>query len=76
MDTPTHEFRDLFDQLGLPSDEAEIRKFCEQHKLKDGVILPDAKFWTTSQAQFLRENWHLDADWAVLIDRLNASLRT
>lgn len=75
MEQTQHEFSDLFAQLGLPSDEAAIRRFCAEHRLADGVKLPDAKFWTRAQAQFLRESWQQDADWIVLIDRLNASLR-
>jgi hypothetical protein len=63
------------DQLEPPSDEAAIRKFCTEHNLLEHERLPDAKFWTPAQAQFLRESWQQDADWAELIDQLNSSLR-
>ena len=70
-----HTFTDLFEQIGLPSDEASIRRFCADHHLAEGSSLPDAPFWTSSQAQFLREQWHADSDWIVPIDQLNSSLR-
>lgn len=75
MEQSTHAFSDLFAQLGLPATEADIHKFCGEHKIRDGELLPDAKFWTTGQAQFLREQWHQDSDWVVLIDQLNVVLR-
>lgn len=75
MDTAIHTFADLFVQLGLDSDEASIRRFCASHKITGPTILPDADFWTPHQAQFLRESWHQDSDWALLIDQLNTSLR-
>jgi hypothetical protein len=76
MEQSQHELSDLFLQLGLPNDEAGIRRFCAEHKLAEQEKLPDAKFWTVAQAQFLRESWQQDADWAVLIDRLNTSLHS
>lgn len=69
-----HRFSDLFAQLGLPNTEAAIRQFCAEHSLQQNVRLPDASFWTPTQAQFLRDAWHHDADWAEVIDQLNASL--
>jgi hypothetical protein len=75
MEQSQHDFSDLFIQLGLPGDEQAIRQFCAEHKLADDEKLPNAKFWTPAQAQFLRDSWQQDADWAILIDRLNASLR-
>ncbi len=74
MEKTAHGFSDLFEQLGLASDEASIRKFCDEHKMLGEEVLPDARFWSPAQAQFLRESWSQDADWAVLIDQLNASL--
>lgn len=76
MNAPDHSFSDLFDQLGLPSDEAEIRQFLQSHTpLAADIALPDAAFWTTSQSTFLREEILKDADWAEVIDQLNMSLR-
>ena len=75
MELQEHNFSALFDQLGLCSDEAAIRKFCAEHCLAAGVSLSDADFWTPQQSQFLRESWHHDSDWAIVIDQLNISLR-
>jgi hypothetical protein len=38
------------------------------------MLLPDAPFWTPSQAGFLREEIIGDADWAQVIDELNVNL--
>lgn len=66
---------DLFDQLGLPSDEASVQRFISRHRpLPDGTVLPEAPFWTPAQAQFLREQWQRDAEWAEVVDQLNMSL--
>lgn len=75
METLSYSFADLFEQLGLPSDEESIRCFCADHHLADEGPLPDAPFWTPAQSQFLREQWHDDSAWIVTIDQLNASLR-
>lgn len=76
MDLSEHTLRALFDQLGLPSSAAAIDAFIAQHRpLADGVALADASFWTPAQAQFLREEFDEDADWAELVDQLNVRLR-
>ena len=76
MNAPDHSFSELFDQLGLPSDEAGMRQFLQSHTpLAADIALPAAAFWTTAQAAFLREEILKDADWAEVIDRLNMSLR-
>lgn len=74
MDNNHHEFKDLFGQLGLPSDEQSIRAFCAKHVLQDGEKLADANFWSDAQRQFLQDALTADADWAVQIDQLNTSL--
>lgn len=74
MESHQHEFSELFAQLGLSSSEADIRQFIAEHSLPEHERLPDADFWTPSQAQFLRESWKQDADWAPIIDQLNISL--
>lgn len=67
---------DLFDQLGLPSTEADIQKFIGSNRhLDPEVFLSDAPFWTATQAKFLRDQILIDADWAVVVDELNNSLR-
>lgn len=74
MENGQHEFYELFAQLGLPNSEAEIRKFIAEHTIAEDISLPDANFWTHTQAEFLREAWKADADWAAVIDQLNSSL--
>ena len=75
MEPPTHSINNLFTQLGLASDEASIAKFIKTHRaLASDVVLSEASFWTPAQAAFLREEILKDADWAEVIDRLNAEL--
>lgn len=64
----------LFEQLGLPADEAAIDQFVKNHQLASEVILPDANFWSEGQSAFLREHWHQDDEWIVIIDKLNQLL--
>jgi hypothetical protein len=76
MEQPTHAFHHLFQQLGLPNDNDSIRQFLERHApLPENVELADAPFWTPAQAEFLREEVLEDADWAEVVDNLNAALR-
>ena len=75
MEAPVHSMTNLFAQLGLPNDEASIARFIETHRpLPENVQLAEASFWTPSQAAFLREEIQEDADWAAIIDELNAEL--
>ena len=77
MHTAIPQLADLFEQLGLPSSQADIQKFVREHRpLPDDLKLTDASFWTESQASFLREQIRLDAEWAMPIDSLNVQLRT
>ena len=76
MDLSTSNMTNLFQQLGLPSEPAEIAQFVAQHRpLPDDVKLADAKFWSAGQAQFLREQIQIDADWAEVVDQLSVMLR-
>lgn len=76
MEPPVHSMPNLFAQLGLPADEAEIDRFIETHApLPRSVDLADAPFWTPAQASFLREEILEDADWAEVVDQLNVRLR-
>jgi hypothetical protein len=75
MNTPTHDFAELFAQLGLPNDAHSIAVFLSAHAAKaQGVRLPDAPFWTTSQATFLRESLSQDSDWSDMVDQLGKAL--
>jgi hypothetical protein len=76
MDQTFHHFSDLFAQLGLPSEEMQIRSFIADHSpLPDAVALADAPFWSPAQASLLRDELLDDADWAEQVDQLNVALR-
>jgi hypothetical protein len=76
MDLSTHTMHDLFAQLGLPNDEASVQDFIASHRpVAPELPLPQAPFWTSAQAQFLREQFVRDADWAEVVDQLNLALR-
>ncbi|MDM0073644.1 DUF2789 domain-containing protein [Variovorax sp. J2P1-59] len=76
MDSGNHTIADLFAQLGLGNTSAEIDQFVAQHRpLSNSLQLADAPFWNDGQAQFLREEISEDADWAEVVDQLNALLR-
>lgn len=75
MESTVHPFSELFAQLGLANDNASIQQFIATHSpIPDGVRLEDATFWSPSQAQLLREERRDDADWAMVVDRLNVAL--
>ena len=75
MEATIHTLNNLFAQLGLPSDEDSITTFIKNHShLASDIMLSEATFWTPTQAAFLREEILKDADWAEVIDQLNASL--
>lgn len=76
METPIHTINNLFKQLGLPSETAQVDAYIELHRpLPDHCLLHEAPFWTASQATFLAEEIEDDADWAEVVDELNARLR-
>ena len=75
MEHAIHPFSELFAQLGLPDDHASIQQFIATHsQLPDDMRLEEAPFWTPAQAQLLREERLDDADWAMVVDRLNVAL--
>jgi hypothetical protein len=77
MESTTHTLNNLFAQLGLPSSDDDIENFVKTHNhLDTNLTLSEAPFWTPSQAAFLREEILKDADWAEVIDQLNAQLHT
>jgi hypothetical protein len=76
MDTTTPSLEQLFAQLGLPNAPHEIRAFILRNRpLHGAVLLHDAAFWNPAQSALIREKLAADADWAVVIDTLNALLR-
>jgi len=75
MEPTVHPFSDLFAQLGLPDDNASIQQFIATHSpLPNDMRLEEAPFWSPAQAQLLREERLDDADWAMVVDRLNVAL--
>ena len=75
MESTMHTLNNLFAQLGLPSDDAAIESFIKSHRyLATSLSLSEAPFWTPAQAAFLGEEIINDADWAEVIDQLNALL--
>ena len=76
METPIHTMNSLFEQLGLGSTDSEINTFIENNgPLTGDIELYEAKFWNESQSAFLREMIENDADWAEIVDQLDARLR-
>lgn len=75
MDTSRHGIEDLFMQLGLASNEAAIEAFISNHHLPTDIPLEQAAFWSAGQAQFIHEAVEDDADWAEVVDQLDAQLR-
>ncbi len=74
MDTTESNMTHLFEQLGLPAGKAEIAAFIDGHQLPEDVRVSEAPFWNEGQRQFLREQWVVDADWAIVVDELNEAL--
>ena len=76
METAVHTLSNLFAQLGLPSDAECIDRFVKNHRpLPAELALHEAAFWSPTQSAFLREEVLVDADWAGIVDRLDAELR-
>lgn len=76
MELANHTLEDLFEQLGLDNSDPAIDRFIAEHKpLASHIMLPDATFWSSSQAAFLRQSLAEDADWAILVDTLDSMLR-
>lgn len=76
METAFHPLKSLFEQLGLPADGDAIDQFIQVHApLDPSIVLAEASFWEPSQKNFLRDEILKDADWAEVIDLLNAQLR-
>jgi hypothetical protein len=77
MQTTHHTLEDLFEQLGLKGDNHSIEQFAQKHQaLPDDMPLCKASFWNTAQAAFLEESISEDADWALVVDRLDSLLRS
>jgi hypothetical protein len=76
METPMHSLVSLFAQLGLDNTDEAIDSFVSKNgPLPGNVQLDEADFWSPSQASFLKEAIDEDADWAEIVDQLDAMLR-
>lgn len=75
MDTSLHSMSTLFQQLGLPHHDRDIETFISRHRLEQDQALAEAGFWSPNQARFLKEAVEDDADWAEIVDQLDARLR-
>jgi len=75
MDTSNHTMQALFAQLGLSNSDIAIDNFVHNNHLPLEIPLESAAFWSAGQAQFIRECIELDADWAEVVDHLDAMLR-
>ncbi|MGB7501023.1 MAG: DUF2789 domain-containing protein [Azonexus sp.] len=75
MEAQLHTMSNLFAQLGLPADPTAVDDFIAAHRpIGNSVALYRAPFWTAAQRAFLKEEIIGDADWAGVIDELNARL--
>lgn len=71
-----HPLSELFAQLGLAHDAQAIVAFIRQHApLDTAQRLEEAAFWNASQRVFLHQARSEDADWAEVVDLLDAELR-
>ena len=74
MDDTAITLQNLFEQLGLSSEQAAIDAFIDSNRLPEDVKLEDAKIWTQAQSQFLKEKLAADDNWAIAVDDLNTRL--
>lgn len=75
MNLGNHSVSELFQQLGLPHEPAEIDTFVRLHRPLPGEMrLHEAPFWNEGQARFLRDTFVADNDWAEVVDQLNVML--
>ena len=76
IEPPIHTLSSLFKQLGLDNNDEAIEAFAAAHRpLAAAIELHEADFWNSAQAEFLRQEKAEDADWAEVVDQLDAMLR-
>lgn len=76
MDRSNHTLACLFLQLGMNNSEQDISHFIARNKgIPANILLANAKLWSASQSLFLSEAISDDADWAEIVDNLDALLR-
>lgn len=75
MDLSTHNLTNLFDQLGLASDESSIRDFIEKNApIPSDQPIYEAACFNDAQAAFLAQGLDEDSDWTEVIDTLHSAL--
>lgn len=74
LDQSEYTMNNLFRQLGLESSDEAIERFIKENQLPEDLTLKDAPFLNDQQKAFIKEEWKLDAVWALVIDELNARL--
>jgi len=70
MNINSRTLEELFEQLGLSSQQIHIERFIERHQLKPGSIFTDAIYWTREQKAFLIEAKEEDSEWSDVVDQL------
>ena len=70
MNINSRTLEELFEQLGLSSQQIHIERFIEKHQLKPGSVLTDAIYWTREQKAFLIEAKEEDSEWSDVVDQL------
>ena len=70
MNINSRTLEELFEQLGLSSQQIHIERFIERHQLKPGSILTDAIYWTREQKAFLIEAKEEDSELSDVVDQL------
>lgn len=75
MEPIAPDMRRLFAQLGESAEDSAINRFIDRHILPgSATALHEASCWSKSQSDFLREAIDEDAQWAPIVDQLNARL--
>lgn len=74
MNTVQPRMTNLFEQLGLDSNENAIAAFIKNHQLDADTYISDASFWDEGQRSFIHEKLAADDNWATIVDQLNESL--
>jgi hypothetical protein len=70
-----HTMSELFDQLGLESDQASMDAFIAQHSgVCTNCTLVKAPIWNASQQAFLQSAIAEDSEWAMVAEQLTAKL--
>lgn len=66
----------LFKQLGLNDSNEDIAEFISSHTPIDpDISIHEATFWSTGQADFLKQAISEDSEWAIIVDELSERLR-